>query len=635
MSPRSNEDILALAAARKQAAGSRQAKMAELAEVYNGDVVLPLPELDAHEVAAIANVLQVGVDGNAQRAASTMPDIDYPSLRPGFERHDQAARDRRKANLGWWSRNNMELRLARRFRHFITYATSPVVLRPSKGKNGVPPGIPEWHVRDPLSSYPAPTAIVDTMVPPDAVFCYARTTAWVKDSYPGSLGFLRPPTNGRGAAPESDSKVEIIEYADDEVCVLLATGESSSGVDPTAEDYHYGAPIFWGSTGYTTKWARQLERFDNLAKRPLAAFPGRITLSGPVGQFDSLPGMHYKQAKLDALEYRAIVEGIFPRLWLVSAPNETAVIAATPKPEQGLPGRVEGGTLVNVNSQPSYLANSAMDRLERNQRVDGHVPAQMAGENPTNVRTGRASDTVLGASIDYGIAEAQKVMAASLGAENEIAAATMRGHFGKRPQSFAVSWTAPERADYTAAELFPAGSEYNVVAYSLAGADVNSLTIRAGQLVGSGLVSLQTARELHPDVKDAEVEKDRIASEGIMAALLSSIQTQAADPAGPYQPDDLAFIVLQVTTGRMELPEAVLAAQKRSQERQAAMAPPTPPGMAAPPETMPGLAAPGMGGEIPATIPEVEPSQAHLGQLLNSLGSSDRAMSRGRAAAVA
>lgn len=614
---RSNEEILALAAERKAAGGGRQAKMREIAEVYNGEVVLPLPELDANEVAAVANVLQSGLDGTAQRAASTMPDVDFPSQRPGFDRHDQAARDRRKACLGWWQRNSMDLMLARRFRHFMGYATSPVVLRPSSGKNGVPPGIPEWHVRDPLSAYPAPSARLDTVVPSDALFCIARTTAWVRSAYPGALSFLRPPTPGRRPEP-SDTKVELIEYYDDEVVVLLATGESATGVDPTADDDRYGPPLFWGSNGYSTKWARQLERFDNRAGRPLAAFPGRITLSGPIGQFDSLPGMHYKRAKLDALEYIAIEEGVFPRLWLVSNPNETAVVEATPNPRQGFPGRVSGGNLVNLNTAPSYMANMAMDRLERNERVDGHVPSQMGGENPTNVRTGRASDAVLGASIDYGIAEAQKVMAASLAAENEIAVDVMRGHFARRPQSWAVSWKgAKGRADYTAEELFPPGAEHNVVSYPMAGADLNGQVIRVGQLLGTGLASKEWGRERTPEIEDPEVEADRIVAE----QLEDSVLAELLQP-GSMSVVDKARVAELVVQGKMTTFAAIAKVQAEAQERQASSGPvgaPDGPVLPGSPEAQPGIVPPGMGAEAPAVIPEPGPSQANLGMLLNQL----------------
>jgi hypothetical protein len=106
-------------------------------------------------------------------------------------------------------------------------------------------------------------------------------------------------------------------------------------------------------------------------------------------------------------------------------------------------------------------------------------------------------------------------------------------------------------------------------------------------------MSKESAREADPLITDPELERDRIVAESLESALLASIQSQAADPNGPYQPDDLAFIMEQVRTNKMELPEAIMAAQKRAQERQATQVEP------GAPEAMPGLSPPGVGMEQP------------------------------------
>jgi hypothetical protein len=129
-------------------------------------------------------------------------------------------------------------------------------------------------------------------------------------------------------------------------------------------------------------------------------------------------------------------------------------------------------------------------------------------------------------------------------------------------------------------------------------------------------MSKESAREADPLIADPELERDRIVAEGIESALLSSIQAQAADPNGPYQPDDLAFIASQVQSNRMGLPEAIMAAQKRAQERQAAVAEQNAP------ETMPGLSMPGMGMEQMAGMagPPAEAGPPSLESLLGQLG---------------
>ena len=65
-----------------------------------------------------------------------------------------------------------------------------------------------------------------------------------------------------------------------------------------------------------------------------------------------------------------------------------------------------------------------------------------------------------------------------------------------------------------------------------------------------------------------------------------------------------------VATDKMSLAEAIEAAQKRAQERQAAQAP------QGAPETMPGLSMPGMGMEQPTQ----GGGQPSLDQLLGALG---------------
>jgi hypothetical protein len=81
---------------------------------------------------------------------------------------------------------------------------------------------------------------------------------------------------------------------------------------------------------------------------------------------------------------------------------------------------------------------------------------------------------------------------------------------------------------------------------------------------------------------------------------LASIQQQASDPNGPYQPNDLAYLTKLVLVENTPIYDAVERTQKRAQERQATPAPPPPMPGGMPPEAMPGLATPGMGAEQPA-----------------------------------
>ncbi len=101
-------------------------------------------------------------------------------------------------------------------------------------------------------------------------------------------------------------------------------------------------------------------------------------------------------------------------------------------------------------------------------------------------------------------------------------------------------------------------------------------------------------------VADPELERDRIVAETMESALLASIQQQASDPNGPYQPDDLAYLTKLVLVENAPIYDAVERTQKRAQERQATPAPAPEMLGGMPPEAMPGLAMPGMGAEQPA-----------------------------------
>jgi hypothetical protein len=128
-------------------------------------------------------------------------------------------------------------------------------------------------------------------------------------------------------------------------------------------------------------------------------------------------------------------------------------------------------------------------------------------------------------------------------------------------------------------------------------------------------MSKESAREADPLITDPDLEHDRIIVEGVESALLTSIQQQAANPDGPYQPEDLAYLTKLVVEQDVPLFDAVKRTDQRAKDRQAAQAP------QGAPETMPGLAMPGMGAEMQAGPPPQGPSgPPPIDQLLAQLG---------------
>lgn len=595
------EEIVQLYAVRKKFHQRRQSRMEELRCAYRGEMDVPLPELGRNEKPMTANLVAQGLDGIAQRIASTMPNVTCPPTRPGFENSERAAETRRNAILGWWDMNRLGQIQRKRARWLVGYATAPVVIRPDPARR-----IPCWYPRDPLTTLPPPSTLGEDLTPPDCIFTYARTQRWLGQHYPNELAVLQQPAN-----PSPDVEYTILEYADADQVVLIALGQKTPnfaipGMGPRNTK---GRP-------YVTLGAPVV----NKAGICPVVVPARIGLDDPVGQFDGVLGLFYWQSRLMALGSIAAERDVFPDEWLTGRPNETPTVITEADGLQGIRGEVAGGVIASTHAPPGQQTMGMINVMERNIRLSGGVPAEMTGESPTNVRTALRGAQVLSSAIDFTIQECQEIFQAALEEENIRAIAIDKAYFGAESKSFWFSWNGRSgRGTYTPNDTFD--TDENRVRFSLPGADQNDLTVGGGQRIGMETLSHYRFMELDQMVEDPDLERDRILGENIERAFLQGLQTQIAQGAIP--PDDAAYIVEQVVSQRMPLFQAVQAAQARAQARQAfqpsagpAETPQAlPPGS---PETQPGLAAPGTGAEA-AAVNAPGPSSQNLMALMTNL----------------
>ncbi len=100
------EDIVGMLLERKQAQSPLLHNMARLRDAYNGDIVVPLPEMDRQEQAAVANLISTGLDQSAMRISSTMPNLYFPPVKLGDRASEKRASTRKDATLGWWEAND-------------------------------------------------------------------------------------------------------------------------------------------------------------------------------------------------------------------------------------------------------------------------------------------------------------------------------------------------------------------------------------------------------------------------------------------------------------------------------------------------------------------------------------------------
>ena len=586
---KSVDEIVAIYGARSQATDQIKSRMRTLRDYYNGDVIVPLPEINSDEKSAVANLLAQGLDQTAMRIASTRPDIYCPPLDPARKRSRDNSDIKRKALFGWWENSRMDLQMAKRARYLIGYSNTVTQLRWNDAT-----GCPEWHLRDPLTAYPATLLGVDDMRPRDCIFGYERPLGWLHNNYP-DVGRVFQSDSDAGP----DTAIELIEYVSDDETVLIAMrGPVNTGLFATS------------TYGSDDNLVVELERVPNRLGQTPVVIAQRISLDSAQGQFDGILGMYQMQARLMALEVIAVQKGVFPDTWLVGRAGETPQIV---NPADGLTGDVgviRGGDLRDMQMQPGYMTNPAIDRLERAQRLTAGIPPEFGGESSTNIRTGRRGDAVLSAAVDFPVQEAQRILARSLQEENKLAIDMAKRYAGNKGKTFYVTTkNAKGPVEYTPNVNFD--STENVVTYSQAGADVNNLVIGGGQRVGMGTMSKRSFMSIDPLVEDPEFEHDSVIAESLEEALLTSIQQQAVEGAIP--PADLARIMDLVANNELELAKAVERVQKEAQERQAKQVD------AAAPEAQPGLAMPGMGAEARSVAAPPGQAGGELGALLGAL----------------
>jgi hypothetical protein len=166
----SAEEIVDLYNQRKKVAGPVREQMRRIRDLANGDIVLPLNELDRNARSSVANLFVQGLEQMSMRVASTMPSPFFPPVKEGSERSKNNAKQKKQAMLAMWDNNRMPMKMRRRARHLFAYANSPVIIKPDFRKL-----TPTWQVRNPLNTFAAPVEDLDDPVPYDCIFTYQVT----------------------------------------------------------------------------------------------------------------------------------------------------------------------------------------------------------------------------------------------------------------------------------------------------------------------------------------------------------------------------------------------------------------------------------------------------------------------------
>lgn len=592
--PKPSHEIAQLYLDRKRACGRDMARMRRMRTLMNNQMPVPLPELSREEASNVANLALSGQDQLARRIASVEPTMYWPSADPGDDLADERAKNKPRVMTGWHEANRMKVKMGKRCRYFLSYATSPVMLRPSSKMK-----MPSWNIYSPLDTF-LPKSPFDEYLPRDAIFVSTYTYGDLLNLFDAEVvNHVSKPYGWNFDDPyaNKDIKFEVLEYTDEYEYSLHLLGALPPDGIPTYE----GLP------------AVRLAYAENLVGRPLVVCPGRITLDAQLGHFDGIIGMYQAQAALMALLLISQRRAVWPTTWVEGFPNNPnePEIVQDPDPYEGIPGIIKDGKINSQNLDPAFRALELMDRQEESTRKEAGIPAEFGGMSPTNVRTGRRAAQVMSNTIDFTISEAQDIFATSRKEENKLAIAIEKAYFNRRKVFYIESRSFVGKVDYTPSQLWDTDS--HVVDYPFAGVDLQNLVIEAGQRVAMGTLSRIGFMEMDPAIKDPNAEVQRLHRQGIQDAFLAGAQQLAANPEGPMQLPHIARLDQKLASG-MELYEAFMELQKEVQAEQA-----TPAEQPGAPETQPGVAMAGQGVEQPEPIPEVDMSMNRMNQLLGSL----------------
>ena len=601
------DTLVAIMQIRRQETSPLLNEMLRVRDAYNADIVYPSYQKPDEPVLSPLTPLLVAetVDNVALRAASVFPGIYVPALDPSKR---TGVRSSAKADLTrkvlqavhFHSRSKVGMR--RVYRHLAGYASAAMTVTPD-----LKLGLPRIEVRDPLQTFPDPQSPEDLSPPKNVGFIIGRSAAWLRDRYPAARAELGGPVAkpGRTGAEMWDT----VEWLDETHCIIGIVGPREAWQHSAVNARERGIPLHMELLRY--------EHHGN-GRVPGVVLP-RVTLDRVISSVAHTLGTIDVASRMMHLWMMAQEKAIFPDKWAVAQPGQApAIVSHGGTWQDGRTGNInllEGVAQVGeTRSTPDPMTGQFIDRLERNMRVSTGLNPTFGGETYGSLRTGRGIDSMLGASVDPRVQEVQEIAEYGLTELNTVVLDCLKGWWEDSP----VKIFTGKIGDSALVEVKPTvdiETTFNVVRYPAPGSDLQGTTIRLSQLYGAKVLSLQTFRQLHPDVEDDAYEEHQVDVEELELAILEGIKQKAA--AGEL---DMVFLA-RITELRQEgksITEAVSTAHAEAQELQATQEEPTPPGEPDPAAAMPGLAGPAMAqvapGGAPAPLEPGPPIAAAPGQ---------------------
>jgi hypothetical protein len=492
------------------------------ASVFREVTVPSEHDLPAEHHMLVANIMLNAQEQLSRRVAVAPTITDLPTHPDAEIAHKRAATNT-KAKRAWMAENTGGLVGYQISRYLLSYAEAPIVIRPNTKRM-----IPRFEERDPLTAYPSDDTDWRPTVD-DIVFSFTKPVSTLMARYP-AIGF---PDDVK------TTKWECVEHFCPSCYLLFATSTTPMGA----------------------------RRFVTLAHEPnstsatMAVVPRLICSGGRAGAFNQMVGLMSAQARLTTLSLVAAERGVFPEtVWsgeIIGTINE----GPDGNTLMGPDGRVQRMT---YNS--SYQFPQEIDRLERSLRLAGDYPAQLSGETPSALATGRGNQLLLAATVDEGIKERQQILGEGWREAIERGVTLSKTYWGEQRIPITTTDNGLSRTiTYTPSKMTEGTTrvEYGL----LSSADVNSATVVLGQMASLGM-SRRDVFGLHPYVEDAQTAEENTIKQRLDDALLAGVSEKIA--TGQLDPLAVARMKKAITDGKSveDAYEEAIASIKQAQEAQ-------------------------------------------------------------------
>lgn len=545
---------------------------------YEGEYVIPLPDVsDEPKMPNLTPALVTdAVDFLAQRAASTLPSLNFPAINPNKntgKRSVEYASIRRRAIAATYDDSMWKIGRRRVFRQNAAYHASAICVLPDWDCER-----PRIQARDALSAYVEPVA-AETLRPPHWIGFVTRfSSTHLRKRFP----WVRAEDGGPITDRHTEQMWDVVEWIDEEQIVYGLLGPvNSAGMHVNAQ--------------YQNQWGNAPSMplspsFDNKTGLVPAVMPHNVTLGRIGARLSALLGNIKLQSKLMALNVVAVERSVFPDMYaLGSQMGQPSVVGGSWKDGRSMEINLLSDTTAvgTLRHSPDPTALQMVGQLERNYRTSAHLVPQAGGETYGALRTGRGINELAGIALDPMIQEMHEIDEAWMRHVNQAVLATYKGYWPDKQYSMYSGWPTDQgQVEFTPEEHFETYD--NSVSYAIPGADITQVTQITGSLLGAGLISRRTLRHMHPWIGDPDAEGRLIDDEAFEDSVKQAIMQRVVAGQAPML---LLTLVNKYRNDGSDIFEAMEKADTEMRRLQATEAPPPEQGQVAAPEAMPGVEA--------------------------------------------